>query len=112
MQREGRLFGYDSQRHGGGPASMVRSRMGAPIRTGPLADFLTARWALFQSRFGRTRYLRNEHEPWPLQSATLVSLDDELIAAAGLPGVVDRPPDSVLFSPGVTTRFAVPPRRD
>lgn len=30
---------------------------------------------------------------------------DELCAAAGLPGVVGRAPDSVLFSPGVSAKF-------
>lgn len=108
MQREGRLFGYDSQRHGGGPSSMVRSRMGAPIRSGPLADFLTARWGLFTHRGGKTVWIPNEHPPWQLHAAELLDLHDELVAAAGLPGIVDRRPDSVLYSPGVTTRFGAP----
>jgi uncharacterized protein YqjF (DUF2071 family) len=99
---------YRSRRHFGGAATTMLVKPGERITSDPLAAFLTARWALFQSRFGRTRYLRNEHEPWPLQAARLVSLGDELVAAAGLPGVADRPPDSVLFSQGVTTRFAVP----
>jgi uncharacterized protein YqjF (DUF2071 family) len=105
MQREGRLFGYDSQRHGGGPSSMIRARMGKPIDAGPLADFLTARWGLFGRRRRTTLWLPNEHAPWRLHAAELVDLDDELVAAAGLPGIVDRRPDSVLYSPGVTTRF-------
>jgi uncharacterized protein YqjF (DUF2071 family) len=70
-----------------------------------LSLFLTARWGLFQGRFGRTRWLPNEHEPWVLHPAEMVFLRDELMAAAGLPGVVDGPPDSVLFSPGVNARF-------
>jgi uncharacterized protein YqjF (DUF2071 family) len=110
MQREGRLLGYDSRRFGGGPSSMVRARIGDPIGTGPLADFLTARWGLFTRRGGRTLWLPNEHPPWRLHAAQLLTLDDELIAAAGLPGIVDRPPDSVLYSPGVTTRFGRPVR--
>lgn len=103
---------YRSRRHLGGAAFTLRVRPGEPIEPDATAHFLTARWALFQSRFGRTRYLRNEHEPWPLQAAELVSLDDDLVAAAGLPGIAGRPPDSVLFSPGVTTRFAVPRRSE
>jgi len=110
MQREGRLFGYDSQRHGGGPSSMIRSRMGAPIANGPLADFLTARWGMFTRRAGRTVWVPNEHPPWRLHAAELLALDDGLVAAAGLPGIVDRAPDSVLYSPGVTTRFGRPSR--
>ncbi|MFE1644014.1 YqjF family protein [Microbacterium sp. P01] len=70
-----------------------------------LSQFLTARWGLFQRRFGRTQWLPNEHEPWVLHPASVTSLHDELCAAAGLPGIVDRAPDSVLFSPGVDARF-------
>lgn len=72
-----------------------------------LSRFLTARWGLFQRRFGRTQWLPNEHEPWVLHPARVTSLRDELCAAAGLPGVVEREPDSVLFSPGVTARFGI-----
>lgn len=71
-----------------------------------LSRFLTARWGLYQRRFGRTLWLPNAHEPWLLHPARVVSLRDGLCAAAGLPGIVERPPDSVLFSPGVTARFA------
>lgn len=105
MQREGRSFGYDSQRHGGGPASRIRARAGVPIPPTPLDDFLTARWGMFTRRRGSTLFVPNEHPPWVLNSAELVDLDDDLVAAAGLPGITDRAPDSVLYSPGVTTRF-------
>jgi len=74
----------------------------------PLADFLTARWALHQRSLGRTVRMPNEHEPWRLHPATATRVDDELVAAAGLPGVADRAPDSVLFSPGVHARFGAP----
>ena len=70
-----------------------------------LSGFLTARWGLFQGRLGRTQWLPNEHEPWVLHPAEVTFLRDELMEAAGLPGVVDGPPDSVLFSPGVNSRF-------
>ncbi|MFM2076338.1 MAG: hypothetical protein RJA49_228, partial [Actinomycetota bacterium] len=68
--------------------------------------FLTARWGLFLAdRAGATRYWPNEHPSWPLRAATVEHLDDDLVAAAGFPGVTSRPPDSVLFSEGVHTRF-------
>ncbi len=70
-----------------------------------LSQFLTARWGLFQGRFGRTQWLPNEHEPWVLHPARLLTLRDELCAAAGLPGVVENPPASVLYSPGVNAKF-------
>ena len=57
---------------------------------------------------GRTTYWRNTHEPWPLVTAELLELQDELLADSGFPGLADRAPDSVLFSPGVTTGFSAP----
>ena len=72
-----------------------------------LSLFLTARWGLFQGRLGHTQWLPNEHEPWVLHPARVTALHDELCAAAGLPGIVDGPPDSVLFSPGVDARFGL-----
>ena len=84
-----------------GDAALLRDRV-SRLRPG---RHLTARWGLFQGRFGRTQWLPNEHEPWVLHPARLISLRDELCAAAGLPGVVQNPPDSVLFSPGVDARF-------
>jgi uncharacterized protein YqjF (DUF2071 family) len=105
MTHDDGVIGYRSTRHGGGPSCRVVARPGNPIEPDPLADFLTARWGMFTRVRGRTRYLPNEHEPWPLQRAELLELDDELVAAAGLPGVTARAPDSVLFSPGVETRF-------
>lgn len=89
-----------------GAASTMRVRVGESIEPRPLEQFLTARWGLFlPDRRGRTRYWPNEHPSWPLRSATLEHLSDDLVAAAGLPGVVDRAPDSVLWSEGVATRF-------
>jgi uncharacterized protein YqjF (DUF2071 family) len=73
-----------------------------------LATFLTARWGLHSRWAGRTLYTPNEHARWPLRRATLQHLDDDLVAAAGLPGVTTREPDSVLWSPGVRTVFGPP----
>ena len=58
---------------------------------------------------GRTRYWPNEHATWPLRAATLEHLDDQLVAVAGFPGLVEQPPISVLHSSGVSVRFG--PRR-
>jgi len=78
------------------------------VRDEPLANFLTARWGLHSRWTGRTLFVPNEHEPWPLRRATLQHLDDDLVAAAGLPGITDRQPDSVLWSAGVRTVFGAP----
>ncbi|MBI9115747.1 YqjF family protein [Sanguibacter suaedae] len=75
-----------------------------------LAHFLTARWGLHTRHLGRLLFVPNDHEPWPLHHARVTHLDDSLVAAAGLPGLVDRAPDSVLWSPGVRTVFGTPRR--
>jgi uncharacterized protein len=105
MQREGRLVGYDSTRHVGGPMTRIRARAGTRIEPTELDDFLTARWGMFTRRRGATVFVPNEHPPWTLHSAEILDLDDELVAAAGLPGISSQPPDSVLYSPGLVTRF-------
>lgn len=79
--------------------------IGDPIpEPGRLEHFLTARWGLHLGRI----YLPNEHRPWPLRQARLVAWDDILPAAAGLPGIADQPPVSVLHSPGVYARLGSP----
>jgi uncharacterized protein len=103
---------YSSRRRWPGPrgaASRIVVRPGPTLPPGePLGDFLTARWGLHTRAFGRTIYVPNRHEVWPLHQAELLRLDDELVDVCGLPGVSARPPDSVLFSRGVRTVFAVP----
>lgn len=86
---------------------VVRPEPGV-VSADPLADFLTARWGLHVQHLGRALYVPNEHDMWPLQPATLQALDDDLLAAAGLPGVTTRPPESVLWSAGVRTVFGMP----
>ena len=55
---------------------------------------------------GRSIYIPNTHKPWPLCSARLHHLKDELIASAGISAI--GPPESVLYSPGVRTKFGRP----
>lgn len=74
----------------------------------PVSTFLTARWGFHETRRGRSIYCRNHHEPWPLRRAELLDLDDELLELADFGGLTDRMPDSVLYSPGVTTVFGAP----
>jgi uncharacterized protein YqjF (DUF2071 family) len=98
-----------SRRYRGGVGCRVLLDVGAPIpRPSPLELFLTARWGLHLSRGGRTLYWPNEHPPWQLHTAQAVEVEEDLVAATGLPGP-DRPPDSVLYSPGVPAQFG-PPR--
>ena len=109
--------------------SDVAVRVGGPAPDGPLERFLTARWGLHVARFGRTWFLPNAHPPWPLRTAEVLVLDDDLVAAAAsvIPRVdprlaplrrrstghalgmlAGRPPDHVVFSDGVAATFGPP----
>ncbi|MGB6181008.1 MAG: DUF2071 domain-containing protein, partial [Rhodococcus sp. (in: high G+C Gram-positive bacteria)] len=74
----------------------------------PVSVFLTARWGMHTSVFGRPIFVPNTHRRWPLRDATLVRCDDDLIRVAGLGELASRPPDSVLYSDGVRTQFGRP----
>jgi uncharacterized protein YqjF (DUF2071 family) len=115
IARAGDVWNYTSRRRWPAPRdarSRVMVRVGARIETpGPVEQFLTARWGLHLRQFGHTAYWPNEHREWPLHTAELLAFDDDLVAAAGLPQI-DRPPSSVLFSPGVHAAFGVPVRID
>ncbi len=89
-------------------ASRVAVRPSGPAVDGPLERFLTARWGLHVAYLGRTWYVPNAHPPWPLRAAELLTLDDGLVAAAGLGGLARRPPDHVAFSDGVAVEFGLP----
>ena len=113
VRRDGDVVSYASRRRWpGAPARLsmavrIGGRVGDPSA---LEDFLTARWGLHATWYGgRLRYLPNEHPRWPLHRATLLHLEESLLAAAGLP----RPaggPVSVLYSPGVPVRMGLPQR--
>jgi uncharacterized protein len=97
------------RRSPGRPASEVVVEVGEPIADPtPLQHFLSARFGAHTRAWGRTLWVPNTHDPWPLREARLLRLRDDLVAAAGLPGVVDSRPESVLFSTGVHTWFGPP----
>ncbi|MEV4345681.1 DUF2071 domain-containing protein [Actinoplanes sp. NPDC049596] len=106
LTREGDHVTYATRRRWGArAASAMTIRVGEPVTAPtPLELFLTARWGLHNTAWGRTLHLSNEHPPWPLHRATLESLSDELLPAAGLPAP-PGPPVSILYSPGVPAVF-------
>jgi uncharacterized protein len=111
VRQRGELVSYASQRRWPrpGPRLRLRVRVGEQVADpSALEQFLTARWGLHVTWYaGRTLYLPNEHPRWPLFRATLVQLDENLIAAAGLPPPRSGPV-SVLYSPGVAVRMGAP----
>jgi uncharacterized protein len=84
----------------------VTIRVGGSVRPTALEVWLTARWGLHTRLAGRTIWLPNHHEPWPLRTAELLGLRDELVGGVGVrvAGPMLRP----LFSPGVRTTFGLP----
>ncbi len=107
---DGDVHFYDARlrRPGRRTESHVVVRAGARRPSTELDDFLSARWGLHVRWWGRTLYVPNRHEPWPLHAAEVLALGDGLMAAAGLPDLARRPPDHVAFSPGVRTVFGLP----
>jgi uncharacterized protein YqjF (DUF2071 family) len=106
----GSVHTYDAclRRPGSRPRSHVAVRVGAPRRSTPLDEFVSARWGLHVRWAGRTLYIPNRHEEWPLRDAEVLALDDELRASVGLGDLASRPPDHVAFSSGVHTEFGLP----
>lgn len=100
-------LGYSVRRFGGGTGSdfAVVPRLGAAAAD-PLSVFLTARFGMHGRFFGRTAFIPNTHSPWPLFDADVHVLADGLVGSAGIR--TEGPPESVLYSPGVQTRFGMP----
>lgn len=68
--------------------------------------FLTALWRLYTTFGEQLGYVQVEHPPWPLFRARVEKLDQDLIAAAGLPAPLGDP--LVHYSPGVDVKIARP----
>jgi uncharacterized protein len=112
-RRDGDVHTYDARlrrlpRRGARPTSHVVVRAGAVREPTELDLFLSARWGLHTRWWGRTLYVPNRHEAWPIHDAEVLALDDGLMASVGLPDLAARTPDHVGFSPGVRTEFGLP----
>ncbi|MCF1592118.1 DUF2071 domain-containing protein [Streptomyces muensis] len=116
VRTDGDTVTYTSSRRWPGPrgaGSRVTVRTGERIEEPTeLEHFLTARWGMHNAFFGGPEplaYLPNHHPRWPLHRAELVTCEETLVTAAGLPAPSDAPV-SVLYSPGVPVRLGRPAR--
>ncbi|MCW2869399.1 MAG: hypothetical protein JWL99_719 [Streptomyces oryziradicis] len=113
IRRSGDSITYTSTRRWPGPRgahSRITVRVGEPIaEPTELEHFLTARWGMHNTFFGRPMYLPNTHPRWPLHRADVLECEEDLVVAAGLPEPAGEPA-SVLYSPGVPVRFGRPGR--
>lgn len=112
LQQDDAAIGYRSRRllppHRGVTTNFGVTRTSTDMSDAPLSQFLTARWGLHTTLAGRLLYVPNVHRRWTLTDATVTHCSDELVAAAGLPGVTAREPDSALYADNVTTQFGRP----
>jgi len=108
---DSRAYTSTPRRRGVNASSFVEVKVGDPLTSGPLEDYLTARWGVHVVRGGSTWYLPNEHPVWALRRAELIGFEDDgLLASVGLGDLGKRPPDHVMFSDGVAARFGLPVR--
>ncbi|MDP8954527.1 MAG: DUF2071 domain-containing protein [Actinomycetota bacterium] len=81
-------------------------RPGPPLPAAEVSQrdhFLTGRWRAYTVLAGALATVPVEHQPWRLQRAEVVALEEDLFAAAGLPA--PSGPPLVAYSPGVDARL-------
>jgi uncharacterized protein YqjF (DUF2071 family) len=94
------------------PRLAVSYSIGEPIgaaRPGTLDYFLIERYLFVAKRLARTVVGQVHHRPYPLRSAVVEDLRDELVAATGISEPLDVPA-IVHFSPGVDVEIFAPRR--
>ena len=108
LRHDDDVITYDSVRRWPrrGLRSRLSLRLGAVVEPTPLETWLTSRWGAHSRLAGQTVWVPNEHPPWPLREASVLELDDDLLAAAGVRAA--GPPLRVLWSSGVRARFGRP----
>lgn len=87
---------------------VVRGEQIAPDELTDREHFLSARWRLYSHGPKGIKTAVAWHEPWVLHRATVVTVDDTLVTAAGLPRATEAP--IVHYSPGVDVRIGFPHR--
>ncbi|MFL6416285.1 MAG: YqjF family protein [Bryobacteraceae bacterium] len=97
---------YRSKRHvGRGTADILVLRNSA-LRAKEQELFLTARFRLYTTIAGRLAFAQVEHPPWPLESASVLRLEQDVIENSGVPKPEGKP--LVHFSPGTAVRVGQP----
>ena len=104
------VHSYDTHLHGPSrrAASRIVIRAGARRASTELDEFVSARWGLHTRWWGKTLYVPNHHEVWPMHDAEVLRLEDGVMTSVELPDLAQRPPDHVAFSPGVRSEFGLP----
>jgi uncharacterized protein len=108
VQAPGERISYRCRRRwpAGGARCGAQVQLGPPLAEAERDDhahFLTARYRLFTVIAGRLAAAEAEHRDWPLRSATVLHLDQDLLQRAGLPAPAGDP--LAHASPGVAVRI-------
>jgi uncharacterized protein YqjF (DUF2071 family) len=107
VRQDGESVSYLSRRRVPvGASTRIRVEIGQPLQSGPLDEFLTARYRLFTRAGPLLIRCEVRHLPWPLHSARVMELEESLLAAAGLPPPRDEP--LAHFSPTLRVRVGPP----
>ena len=111
IDRQGDVVRYTSRRRWPkrSAASDVQARIGellTPENTTDLDHFLSARWGLGSTLGRRLMWADVDHPQWPLHRAELLSCEETLVTAAGLPAPTG--PATAVWSPGVEVRIGRP----
>lgn len=104
IQHDGDYIEYESERRDRrAPRHHARYRPGrllGPSLPGTLEYFLLERYLLFSTRGGRIYEGQVHHVPYPAQLVDLVAIEDDLVAATGLPQPT-APPATAHYAAGV-----------
>jgi uncharacterized protein len=76
---------------------------GVPTPAGDFDNFLTARYRLYTLVGRRLAFAQIEHAPWPLHTAKLLQLEQDLIERSGVPPPLGEP--ILHYSPTIDVRI-------
>jgi uncharacterized protein YqjF (DUF2071 family) len=99
VSREGPTVTYSGERPTNRGSYRLVLQPGDTLVPDELEIWLTSRWRAYTEHLGRLLVTPVSHEPWPLRTAQLAVLEQDLTDCAGLPDA-GRPP-LVHFSDGV-----------
>jgi len=90
----------------GNAQTRIVCQPGEPMSLGDFDNFLTARFRLYTLFGKRLAFAQIEHEPWPLHTARILELEQNLIERSGVPPASGEP--IVHHSPDLRVRIGRP----
>lgn len=105
VTRSDRIVEYESARRRpfGSARTSIAIQAGEAIEAGDFDHFLTARYRLYSMWGERLAFADIEHAPWPLHSARILRLNQNLIERSGVAAPTGEP--LVHYSPDLQVRI-------